>query len=413
MSSRSNKTKEAPIHPRRRLYRLFEQISDNYDQLSNVEIRYEGLEDDECTKLGLALSNNEFVEILDLTSNEISESGSSQIIRGLQHDTSHLSSLNLSSNSIGLEGATAIGNLLRINTALRTLNLHECNIGNDGLVALSIGLGSNTAIDKIVLSKNQLNDEVALAALGRALQTSQVSILDLSLNKFGSQGVQSLDLHRNSSIRTILLWGNEISISGGLFMADALSSPYSQICNLNLRNNRIGDFGAESIAFGLEHNTSLRKIWLSSNLIGDEGAIHLARAIRGHSLQSIYLSNCSVGDDGAKAFAELLCDPATQLQVLDLYRNHIGDLGGNALSKAMRQNVSIQDLNIASNRIHNLMALRQVRFLCKCNLAGRYLLRKVDLPTGLWPRVLAKVNFKADVRFFLLREKPDLFIRHT
>ena len=407
----STYTNHAPVHPRTRLYLLFEQISSNDANLGNVEIRYEGLEDEECFRLGCALTTNWMVNTLDLTSNQLSGVGTSKILQGLQNASSRVSFLNISSNSVGLEGATAIGMLLNINTAIRMLNLHECNIGNDGLVVLSNGLAANRSLDKLVLSKNQLNEDIALGALGRALQTSKLTILDLSMNKLGSQGLQALDLHTNSTLETIELWGNGISITGGIFVSDTLSSLRSKIQNLNLRSNDLGDIGAESIAFGLEYNRSLRKMWLSSNHIGDEGATHLARALRGHALESIYLSCCDIGNEGAKAFAELLGDPTTHLRVLDLYRNQIGDSGGDALAKAMNQNVSLHELNITYNRIHNTKSLKQVRFLCKCNRAGRYLLGENNLPTGLWPLVLSKLNYMLEVRFFFLREKPDLFIR--
>lgn len=411
----SNFTNEAPVHPRTRLYLLFDQISNNNANLGNVQIRYEGLEDEECFQLGRALTTNWMVNTLDLTSNQLSGAGTSKILLGLQNISSRVSFLNLSSNSVGLEGATAIGMLLNINTAIRMLNLHECNIGNDGLVVLSHGLAANRSLDKLVLSKNQLNEDMALGALGRALQTSSLTILDLSMNKLGSQGLQALDLHTNSTLETIELWGNGISITGGIFLSNTLSSLHSKIQNLNLRNNDLRDIGAEGIAFGLENNRSLRKIWLSSNHIGDEGATHLARSLRGHAaLESIYLSCCNIGNEGAKAFAELLGDPTTttttQLRVLDLYRNQIGDSGGDALAKSMNQNVSLHELNITYNRIQNTTSLKQVRFLCKCNRAGRYLLQENNLPTGLWPLVFSKLNYLLDVRFFFLREKPDLFI---
>jgi Ran GTPase-activating protein (RanGAP) involved in mRNA processing and transport len=152
----SNFTNEAPVHPRTRLYLLFDQISNNNANLGNVEIRYEGLEDEECFQLGRALTTNWMVNTLDLTSNQLSGAGTSKILLGLQNISSRVSFLNLSSNPVGLEGATAIGMLLNINTAIRMLNLHECNIGNDGLVVLSHGLAANRSLDKLVLSKNSI-----------------------------------------------------------------------------------------------------------------------------------------------------------------------------------------------------------------------------------------------------------------
>ena len=53
------------------------------------------------------------------------------------------------------------------------------------------------------------------------------------------------------------------------------------LTGLHLRNNYgIGDVGAKAIAEALRANSSLRELWLDSNMIGDEGAKALRGAVR-------------------------------------------------------------------------------------------------------------------------------------
>lgn len=56
----------------------------------------------------------------------------------------------------------------------------------------------------------------------------------------------------------------------------------------------------------------------------------------------------------------------------------------------------------------------QLDLITSLNRAGRRILRSPrDVPRSLWPLVLAKSSDKADVIYFFLREKPDLFKKQT
>ena len=81
--------------------------------------------------------------------------------------------------------------------------------------------------------------------------------------------------------------------------------------NLSLRNNKIDDISAEYISYGIgdvkRQNKKLINLNLSGNLIGDHGAISLARSLRtNRSLLILNLSNNQIGDPGAKAFADVI-----------------------------------------------------------------------------------------------------------
>ena len=64
--------------------------------------------------------------------------------------------MELGGNNIGDEGAAALAQGLRNNTALTTLYLHDNDIGDDGAAALALTLRNNTALTTLKLQGNDI-----------------------------------------------------------------------------------------------------------------------------------------------------------------------------------------------------------------------------------------------------------------
>ena len=103
--------------------------------------------------------------------------------RGLRwtFDLSGCATLNLSSNSIGAEGAQALAEALKTNGALTTLDLS------------SEALKTNVALTTLNLRKNSIGDEGALA-LAEALKTNgALTTLGLRSNSIGYEAQAAVD----------------------------------------------------------------------------------------------------------------------------------------------------------------------------------------------------------------------------
>jgi len=99
----------------------------------------------------------------------------------------------------------------------------------------------------------------------------------------------------------------------------------STLRHLSLRDNRIGDSGVEELARELRSGRcpSLRVVNLSGNAIGDEGLGELANAIAGlEGLQYLYVSHNCFHDTGVLKLAGVL-PKCEQLQRLDLQGNAV------------------------------------------------------------------------------------------
>jgi Ran GTPase-activating protein (RanGAP) involved in mRNA processing and transport len=192
---------------------------------------------------------------------------------------------------------------------------------------------------------------------------------------------------------------------------------------LNLRNNGLEDQGVLDAFTSMEDdrtNVTLERLYLTSNQLSDASAECLAHRLLHSSsfpsLNALYLSCNDITNIGAIRFAQVIsCSVLPTLKTLDLYRNHIGNRGGQELADAMCINVHVMDLNITYNRITNVTILRTIRFMGKLNRSGRYLLQhqlpqEDTIPLALWSLVLEKLNTQADVRFYFLQCLPELFL---
>jgi Ran GTPase-activating protein (RanGAP) involved in mRNA processing and transport len=114
---------------------------------------------------------------------------------------------------------------------------------------------------------------------------------------------------------------------------------------LDVRSNALEDDSCLALAEILHSATSLTKIILEDNNIGDEGLTSLCRkGLDGNStLQQLCLKDNSFGPSGIKALCEVLRNNEC-LQKLDLSYNFVGDDGATALGVMLQQNTSLQDL---------------------------------------------------------------------
>ena len=240
----------------------------------------------------------------------------------------HLEHLTLSSIK-PVQGTKIVTSLEHL-TNLQYLDLSQNSIGVDGAVAIAKGLKNAVNLQYLVLSWNNIgisDDGVEALAKGIKHLTS-LQVLELDYNEIGDDGVAAL--------------------AEGLKHLTSLQT-------LNLGGNRIGDDGVEALTKGIKHLTSLQVLQLDWNTIGDDGVAALAEGIK-HltSLQTLNLGGNRIGDDGVEALAKGI-KHLTSLQVLQLDWNTmdwntIGDDGvADGLAEGLKHLTSLQTLNLGGN----------------------------------------------------------------
>ena len=141
---------------------------------------------------------------------------------------------------IELEGAAALGRVLRGNATITSVNLSMNALGDGGALALAAAVrGPRSALRALNLSSNKIGDSGA-AAVASLLAACPLEELTLSGNAIGDLGANSLAqaVQASATIQRLYLGDNNIGDAGADSLADALAARPKQIAVLWLGHQR-------------------------------------------------------------------------------------------------------------------------------------------------------------------------------
>ena len=157
------------------------------------------------------------------------------------------------------------------------------------------------------------------------------------------------EINTSTVLREIKLSNNLITLADGRFTAALASNTSLQ--KINLHGNTIGDEGVRSLASALKVNNTLRYINLIGNQISKDGAQFLAEAlIVNTSLDNFYLQSNRIGDEGVQSLCAAL-KVNTTLTRINLNCNQISKVGVKFLADALMVNIRLEILNLIGNKI--------------------------------------------------------------
>uniref|UniRef100_A0A671P4R9 Uncharacterized protein n=1 Tax=Sinocyclocheilus anshuiensis TaxID=1608454 RepID=A0A671P4R9_9TELE len=319
-------------------------------------------EDEGCAALASALrSNPSHLRKLDLSENNLGDSGVNPLFAELENPDFKLEELRLSNCGVTDEGCGALASALRSNPShLRKLDLSGNKLGDSGVKLLSDVLENpHCKLENLRLSKCGITDE-GCAALASALRSnpSHLRKLDLNGNKLGDVGVKLLFARVTSVIVLYRLLDCGVTDEGCAALASALRSNPSHLRKLDLSYNNLEDSGVKLLSTGLEnpHLTSVIVLYrLLDCGVTDEGCAALASALRSNPshLRKLDLSYNNLEDSGVKLLSTGLENPHCKLEELsDCSLFLFTDEGCAALASALRSNPShLRELNLSGNKL--------------------------------------------------------------
>eukprot|EP00741_Cyanophora_paradoxa_P002705 tig00000622_g2625.t1 len=233
----------------------------------------------------------------------------------LLRDNRTLATLLLSGNKLNPQVGAALGQVVRVNGALRALHLAETGLGVRGLGPLA-------------------------AALKEPM--CGLTTLDLEACGIETQGAAELAeaLGENRTLTALNVSGNNIQPDGGVALARALArNPV--LASLSANSNSLRDSTAQELAAALATpGCVLSHLELSSCKIGDAGAVALAAgAAKGGSLVVLKLRDNFVTQGNARALLDAL-EPATNLSTIDLRGNQLDFATLSGVDKLAKRNFS-------------------------------------------------------------------------
>jgi hypothetical protein len=177
--------------------------------------------------------------------------------------------------------ATFFGKVINVSE----LKFEGLEWGDADVVELCEVLPRFAALRTLDLSHNKIGPEGA-SALGEALKVNAVlTCLRLEYNKIGVDGAIAIAeaLKVNAVVTILYLGGNSIRVEGAIAIAEALKVN-AVLTKLNLSGNSIGDEGARAIAEALKVNAVLTKLDIRINHhMGDAGKEAVRDAVKDRS----------------------------------------------------------------------------------------------------------------------------------
>eukprot|EP00347_Sterkiella_histriomuscorum_P009618 403340520 len=353
------------------------------------------LRDDGVKILAKYLVSNTSIMHLDLSQNEITHKGATDLFQCLSQNNS-IVSLDIGSydgqsrNRIGPKGLQKLHSILIMpNTMLSFLYLAGNYIGNQGVQILASGLENNERIIALDLSNNEISGTQGADGLCQILQNknNQIIKLILSKNPLGNNGIERfswslkqdhckvkflnlskceftqvgarflyLGVRVCHSIQTLILDKNRLD-GASVTVLQQMLWVNSSLQNLSMASCNLKDEGMKSLCDGLERNTSIRSLILQNNQITDKSIINLAKlfgicklAIKLLDLSYNYITHKS----GIQLFENLANNET--IQTLIINNNSLGDEAAQELIQTLKKNRFIRKINLQ----HNGMNLRFV-----------------------------------------------------
>ncbi|CAL8400436.1 unnamed protein product, partial [Gadus morhua 'NCC'] len=271
-----------------------------------------------CEALASVLSSNSSsLRELDLSSNDLQDSGVKKLSAGLGSPNCTLETLRLNCCHLSEGCCEALASALSSNcptSSLRVLDLSTNDLKDSGVKLLSAGLGSpHCTLETLRLNGCDLSEECC-EALASVLSSS------------------------SPSLRELVLSNNDLKDSGVKLLSAGLGSPHCTLETLRLNGCQLSERCCEALASVLGSNSSsLRVLDLSTNDLQDSGVKLLCSGLASPhcTLETLRLSGCLITQEGCASLASALSSNPSHLRELDLSYNHPGDSGATLLSAGL------------------------------------------------------------------------------
>ncbi|XP_051777894.1 NACHT, LRR and PYD domains-containing protein 3-like isoform X5 [Erpetoichthys calabaricus] len=238
-----------------------------------------------CSSLSSALSSpHSRLTELGLSFNDnMGDSGVNQLCEGLRSENCKLEKLNLPRCGLTSRCCSALSSALSSpHSRLTELNLRDNNMEDSGVDQLCEGLRSeNCKLEKLNLKYCGLTSRCC-SALSSALSAPHSQLTELNLssnNNMGDSGVDQLCeglRSENCKLEKLNLWSCGLTSRCSSSLSSFLTSPHSQMTELDLSRNNLEDSGARQLCEGLRSpNCKLETLRLSDNEISESERMNL------------------------------------------------------------------------------------------------------------------------------------------
>jgi hypothetical protein len=295
--------------------------------------------------------------------------------------------------------------------SLTLLNLSCRGVGSEGVVKLSksCGCGSeNNTDDHPRCTKSDGSPLVALWLEGNEIYPS------------GAKALSNL-LRLSPRLKYLYMSNNHIGNAGVSVLAPVA---FSQCTVCHLGDNKIDATGAESIALALQDQRSqIQNLVLDNNLLGNNGVMEIVEALKDNiTLNTLDLRYNKIGLGGLEAVRDMLKREENTTLKYFMFEEENDDLSQRegddndkrctrrAPRRRNRKTPRLMEKQTCSCQM--CKTRHEIEFYLALNRAGRGAFGDTSIKPSLWQRIMAKAS-KDDpsLLFHMLCRRPDVAMR--
>ncbi|XDV23333.1 hypothetical protein PO909_027944 [Leuciscus waleckii] len=362
-------------------------LSSDSSSLKDLDLSNNNLKDSGVKLFSDGLKENCKLEKLRLSDCSITEEGYKALASALRSNPSHLIELDLRGNDPGQSGVKKLNNLLQdpdcqLKTLrilgpaadeacqyvrgivgknpllLRKLNLSKRKLGDTRVNQLAALLqDKHCKLNKLMLNNNSITEE-GCAALTSAFNSNPSNLieLDLSGNKLGNSGIMKIcPLLKNAQCRLEKLKLSDCSITeeGYKALASALTSTLSHLIELDLRGNDPGQSGVKQL-LDVSQKTDCKVTLRFLKCPAAEEACEYLTEVLGKSpllLTELNLSEDTLGDLDGEKLSALLMDTHSKVEKIKLNNCELTEKSCSVLATVLSSKTILKEINLNNSRL--------------------------------------------------------------
>ncbi|EJK73349.1 hypothetical protein THAOC_05032 [Thalassiosira oceanica] len=234
---------------------------------------------------------------------------------------------------------------------MQKLMLVDLNMGMKSSAALGAALPQMANLLELELWENSIDDNMVEVLVPGLAECKRLNLLDLVRNRIGDDGLDVLIQGLPTSIDTLVLKSNQITLAQHLALL--------RLKELDLSGNTLSSDGPRVIAASLTNpECRLEALHLDRCSIGDEGAAVLAESMRyNQRLTKLALQGNAITETGWDVFSSVLCD-TTSINATHGSNHALQSLGYDYRSNVPRDVETLLDLNDGQDK--NLVAATKI-----------------------------------------------------